>query len=190
MFPRPAIPAAGLRRCLVTALVAASVAGCAADAPPASGPDGTASTPTCLDVIAGGARIFEVAGRGMEPALAAGDRILVVPGKEPQRLDVIVFYYPEGFAGPQEPAVKRVIGLPGETVEVKDGAVHVDGVRLAEPYVYEDEPTTGPGDPARWVIPDDELFVLGDHRQMSADSRTFGSIPTADVLGVVDERCP
>jgi signal peptidase I len=161
------------------ALVAASVAGCAATAPSPSGPAGSAATPTCVDPVSGGARIFEVKGPAMEPGLEPGERILVVPGGEPRRLDVVVFYYPEGFAGPKEPAVKRVIGLPGETVEIEDGAVRVDGT----------VPTYAPGDPARWVVGDDELFVLGDHREMSADSRTFGLIPMTEVLGVVGERC-
>ena len=145
MRPRSAMPAAGPKRCLGMVLLAAAVAGCGAAATPTAAPDGSPSMPTCLDVIAGGARIFEVEGRSMEPALAAGDRILVDPRTEPQRLDVIVFYYPEGFAGPQEPAVKRVIGLPGETVEVKDGAVYVDGVRLAEPLRLRRRADDGPG---------------------------------------------
>jgi signal peptidase I len=86
--------------------------------------------------------------------------------------------------------IKRVIGLPGETVEVKDGAVYVDGTKLAEPYVYDQQPTTTTGDTARWVIPSGDFFVLGDHRESSADSRAFGPIPLTDVLGVVTERCP
>jgi signal peptidase I len=83
-----------------------------------------------------------------------------------------------------------VIGLPGETVEVKDGAVYVEATKLVEPYVYDQQLTTTMGATERWVIPNGELFVLGDHRESSADSRAFGPIPMADVLGVVTERCP
>jgi signal peptidase I len=80
--------------------------------------------------------------------------------------------------------------VPGETVEVKDGGVYVDGTKLVEPYVYDQQPTSTVGETARWVIPDGQLFVVGDHREASADSRAFGPITLADVLGVVTEHCP
>jgi signal peptidase I len=177
-------------RSLGVAVVAVSVAACGAAFSPIPQPSDTASPQSCSDLVLGGARLYAVEQHGMEPRLKPGDRILVAPGKEPQRLDVIVSSYPEAFAGPQELAAKRVIGLPGETVEVRGGAVYVAGMKLEEPYVYEGEPTTSAAEAARWVIPDGELFVLGDHRSMSADSRVFGPIPIADVVGVVSERCP
>jgi signal peptidase I len=100
------------------------------------------------------------------------------------RGDVVVFEPPEAWVqgGPRTPFIKRVIGLPGETVEVKDGAVYVDGTRLPEPYTYDRQPTTA-NDQTRWLIGPDELFVMGDHREASADSRAFGPIQRSTVIG-------
>jgi signal peptidase I len=101
------------------------------------------------------------------------------------RGDIVVFEPPEAWVqgGPRTPFIKRVIGLPGETIEIRDGAVLVDGTELDEPYIYDDQPTTTIDEPARWVIREGELFVMGDHRAASADSRSFGSIAVDTVIG-------
>ena len=101
------------------------------------------------------------------------------------RGDIVVFDPPEAWVqgGPRTPFRKRVIGLPGETVEVKDGGVWIDGVRLDEPYTYDLQPTTASEEPASWVIPAGELFVMGDHRAASADSRAFGPIERSTIIG-------
>jgi len=101
------------------------------------------------------------------------------------RGDIVVFEPPEAWVdgGPKTPFIKRVIGLAGETIEIKDGAVYVDGTRLDEPYTYDLAPTTANEEPARWVIPEGELFVMGDHRAASADSRAFGPIERSTVIG-------
>jgi signal peptidase I len=101
------------------------------------------------------------------------------------RGDIVVFEPPEAWVagGPRTPFIKRVIGLPGETIEVKDGRVYVNGTPLDEPYVYDRQPTTAPEEPASWVVPDGELFVMGDHRAASADSRAFGPISREAVIG-------
>jgi signal peptidase I len=101
------------------------------------------------------------------------------------RGDIVVFEPPEAWVqgGPRTPFIKRVIGVPGETVEIRAGAVYVEGNRLDEPYVYDLQPTTANDEPARWVIPEGELFVMGDHRAASADSRAFGPIPESTVIG-------
>ena len=100
------------------------------------------------------------------------------------RGDIVVFEPPEAWVqgGPRTPFIKRVIGMPGETIEVKDGAVYVDGTRLAEPYLYDLQPTTA-NDQTKWVIGAGELFVMGDHRAASADSRAFGPIQQTSVIG-------
>jgi signal peptidase I len=101
------------------------------------------------------------------------------------RGDIVVFEPPAAWVegGPRTPFIKRVIGLAGESIEIKDGAVYVDGTRLEEPYTYDLQPTTANDEPAIWVVPEDELFVMGDHRAASADSRAFGPIERSTVIG-------
>jgi signal peptidase I len=105
-----------------------------------------------------------------------------------QRGDIIVFDPPSNWTGGTGvPFIKRVIGLPGDHVELRDGAVYVNETRLDEPYVYTDggPPATEPtvGGPAEWLVPDGQLFVMGDHRSQSADSRVFGPIDISHVIG-------
>jgi len=101
------------------------------------------------------------------------------------RGDIVVFEPPEAWVegGPKTPFIKRVIGLPGETIEIRDGAVFIDDVRLDEGYVFDLQPTVASDEPARWVVPEGELFVMGDHRAASADSRAFGTIERSTVIG-------
>lgn len=103
--------------------------------------------------------------------------------------DIIVFEPPESWSqGSTVPFIKRVIGVGGDVIELRDGLVHVNGVELDEGYIFRDE--NGPqqtlpaaGGATRWVVPDGELFVMGDHRQDSADSRNFGPIQISHVVG-------
>jgi signal peptidase I len=101
----------------------------------------------------------------------------------------VVFSPPSDWTQDPTPFIKRVIGLPGDRVEIKDdGKVYVNGVALDEPYTYKNaagvnEPTTTLTDQSSWVVPAGELFVMGDHRQKSADSRAFGPIPESNVIG-------
>jgi signal peptidase I len=85
-----------------------------------------------------------------------------------------------GLSTPRSEFIKRVIGLPGETIEISAGRVIVDGVALDEPYLKPGErmPDFGPV-----VIPQGEVFVMGDNRSASQDSRFFGPIPTEDIVG-------
>jgi signal peptidase I len=106
------------------------------------------------------------------------------------RGDIVVFDPPADWGDSNTPFIKRVIGEPGDTVEIRDdGLVYVNGAALDEPYLYSDEvdgqpqPTTAPLDEAKWTVPEGELFLMGDHRQNSADSRTFGPVPIDRVIG-------
>jgi signal peptidase I len=106
------------------------------------------------------------------------------------RGDIVVFNPPQSWTANPTPFIKRVIGLPGDVVEVReDGFVYVNDVRLDEDgYTYANdaglnEPTVGPPDQSRWVVPAGQLFVMGDHRKESADSRAFGPIRVSDVVG-------
>jgi signal peptidase I len=122
----------------------------------------------------------------MVPTLQVKDRLFVRlwDGYQPQTQDVVVFYAPPYARQGRNPddnilVVKRVIGLPGQTVEVKDGVVWVDDTPLEEPYISEPaEYRFGPA-----TVPPDELFVLGDNRNASFDSHLWGFLPQSYLLG-------
>jgi signal peptidase I len=107
-----------------------------------------------------------------------------------KRGDIVVFTPPPDWVQEDNtPFIKRVIGLGGDTVEVRDGRVVINNHNFDEPYLFAPspseptEPTTVPTGDERWVIPQGEVFLMGDHRQNSADSRQFGPVPVAQVIG-------
>ena len=137
------------------------------------------------------AQPFRVEGQSMEQTFVENDYVLVdrLTGRwSPYaRGQVVVLQPPAGVAEGNDPFIKRVIGVGGDTVEVRDGQVFVNGVALDEPYLFRNdagvvEPTQA-GNQTRWVVPEGELFVMGDHRQVSEDSRVFGPIPVSSVIG-------
>jgi signal peptidase I len=124
----------------------------------------------------------KVEGTSMAPLLSDQERIFInkfVYRFEPiQRGDVVVFWYPLDRT---KSFIKRVIGLPGETVEIRQGAVSVNGQVVPEPYVprqYEDLSDFGPV-----RVPKDSYFVMGDHRISSNDSRVFGPVANRFIYG-------
>ncbi len=115
----------------------------------------------------------------MKPTLQPGEFVLVNKiaykiGK-PQVGDIIVFHYPRN---PVEDYIKRVIGLPGDTVTVINNTVSVNGTVLDEPYIAAE-----PNYQGTWVVPADQLFVLGDNRNQSSDSHSWGFVPMNLVVG-------
>jgi signal peptidase I len=116
----------------------------------------------------------------MQPTLYAGDFIIVNKLAyrlgEPGRGDVIIFHYPPDPN--REPYIKRVIGLPGEMVRVERGKVYVNNVLLKEPYI-----SAAPSYEGSWRVPEDSLFVLGDNRNSSSDSHSWGMVPLKNVIG-------
>jgi signal peptidase I len=139
------------------------------------------------------AQPYQVQQNSMERTLEPGQYVLVdklTPRWDDYgRGDVVVFNPPASWTDDTTPFIKRVIGLPGDRVEVKDdGLVYVNGLPLEEGYTFANdegvnEPTTASLDQQSWVVPEGELFVMGDHRQKSADSRVFGPISISNVIG-------
>lgn len=139
------------------------------------------------------AQPFKVQGASMEMTLMPDEYVLIdklTPLWAPYaRGDIIVLDPPvDGSTDDETPFIKRVIGLPDDHVQLKDGIVYVNGTALDEPYTFiEDgvrqttEPT--PGGPSEWLVPPGHLLVMGDHRQDSADSRAFGTIEISHVIG-------
>jgi len=98
------------------------------------------------------------------------------------RGDIIVFKAPGRYSADGTPFIKRVIGVAGDRVEVKEDGAWIDGIRLVEPYV-DGYPTQPEGKESSWEVGPGELFVMGDHRDASVDSRSFGVIRVDDVIG-------
>lgn len=155
-------------------------------------------------------RNFKVDGSSMDPTLESGQFLLVnkliyqridmgrlssiVPFWQadedsvryaihpPERGEVIVFEFPDRIeSNPRKDFVKRVIGLPGETVEVKDGVPYVDGVALEEPYLASKDHSNG----RRIELGAGEYYVMGDNRAHSNDSRAWGAVPEENLRGKV-----
>lgn len=127
-----------------------------------------------------------VASDSMEPTLAAGDVVLVDRRDGAtaalHRGDLVTFRRP----GTGEESLKRVVALPGESVAIVDAVLQVDGVPVAEPYV--DFSEWDGMFTARVVVPEGSVYVLGDNRLASVDSRDFGPVPLHDVDGRVAVR--
>lgn len=123
-----------------------------------------------------------VEGTSMLPELRDQDRLFInkfaYHFEDISRGDVVVFHYPRD---PSKSYIKRVIALPGDTLDIDDGRVYVNGRRVPEPYVpreYQD----GRSQP-EMVIPAKEYFVMGDHRSISSDSRDFGPVERDLIYG-------
>lgn len=139
------------------------------------------------------AQPYQVKQQSMEKTLEP-DQYVLVDKLTPRfdtyaRGEIIVFTPPDDWSqGDGTPFIKRIIGVGGDTIEIRDGLVYVNDVALEEPYLYAGdddvpEPTLTTIDPPLWDVPIGELFVMGDHRSHSADSRAFGSIPVDSVVG-------
>ena len=150
---------------------------------------------------------FYIPSASMEPTLRSGDRVLVEKVSfrfgEPKRGDVVVFEREVDTTLPEEDSfiddisngirelfgfptegtqdfIKRVIAVEGQTVEVREGVLHINAQPVEEPYLPEG---TGTTDFPEYTVPDGEIFVMGDNRGNSDDSRSFGGFPVEDVIG-------
>ena len=126
------------------------------------------------------AQATRVEGQSMEPNLYNNERLIIEKVtyrfREPQRGDIVVLRPPQRST---VPLIKRVIGLPGDTVEIHDNRVYVNGEPLREDYL--DQPTKGLMPPR--LVPEGFVLVLGDNRRASNDSRAFGMIAEDDIIG-------
>ncbi len=115
----------------------------------------------------------------MLPTLQPGEFIIV--NKMAYKLgeikggDIVVFHFPQD---PREDYIKRVIGVPGDTITVENGKVLVNNRPLTEPYISAPPQYTG-----TWTVPEDKLFVLGDNRNQSSDSHSWGFVPLENLVG-------
>lgn len=123
-----------------------------------------------------------VEGSSMEPSLQ-NEQVLLVSKLaykfgEPQRGDIIIFPPPH-ILNPEKDYIKRIIGLPGETVEVRNGVVYINDIPLDEPYITEPANSNF----AKTTVPANEYFVLGDYRNNSLDSRSGWTVPYDTIVG-------
>ncbi len=127
-----------------------------------------------IDAVVARVRVENIS---MQPTLKPGEFVLVhklaYRFGEIQRGDIVVFHY-----SPQEDYIKRVIGLPGDMVEIADGLVKVNGYPLKEPYINAPPMYNG-----TWEVPEGKVFVLGDNRNQSSDSHTWGFVPIENIVG-------
>ncbi len=124
----------------------------------------------------------KVEGTSMQPRLVDQERIFVnrfiYRFSEIRRGDVVVFWYPRDRS---KSFIKRILGIPGDEVEIRRGSVYVNGTKIDEPYLdpqYRDQDSLG-----RRIVPPDRYFVLGDHRSSSNDSRNWGFVPGELIYG-------
>lgn len=129
-----------------------------------------------IDAVFARVKVLNVS---MQPTLVEGNIILVnklaYKFGEMQTGDVVIFHAPNNRS---EDFIKRLIGKPGDIVEVRDGQVFVNSVLLDEPYI-----ATPPQYDGSWVVPEGTIFVLGDNRNQSSDSHSWGFVPLEDVVG-------
>lgn len=151
---------------------------------------------------------FKIPTGSMEDNLKIGDHIIVnkfiygpwgdaplkklVPLREVERGDIIVFRYP---LQPDTDFVKRVVGMPGDTIEIRDKKVSINGRPLVEPYVIHEDPQIYPLQPALpepyrsrdqfgpYTVPEGQYFAMGDNRDRSSDSRYWGTVPRSMIKG-------
>lgn len=135
----------------------------------------------------------QVNGNSMWPSFFSGEYLLTdkisYRFSDPGRGEVIVFHAPEGARCPQElqcDFVKRIIGLPGESLEISGGLVLIDGRQLLEPYLDQAETLPSPTEDLTSLkvqLDDNQYFVMGDNRDHSSDSRSWGSVNRKEIVG-------
>jgi signal peptidase I len=127
---------------------------------------------------------FKIEGDSMKPLLRDQERVLISklaarPGKL-HRFDIVVLYKPDE---PEKSLIKRIVGLPGEIIEIRGGEVLINDKPLKQPFAGDPELAKAPSDMKALLIPRGTYFVMGDNRLISFDSRLFGPVPEKYVFG-------
>ena len=127
---------------------------------------------------------YIVEGQSMEPTFSNNDYLVtekvLFKMRAPQRGEVVIFHPPEN---PEINYIKRVVGLPGETVAIREGGVHINGRKILEPYlVSKDTTALSRGKEYTATLGSDEYFLMGDNRNHSRDSREIGAIPLQNIV--------
>jgi signal peptidase I len=123
-------------------------------------------------------KFLEVISSSMEPTLSIGDRIISIKVEDIKRKDIVILYPPKGK---KEILTKRVIGLPGENLKIKDGFVYINGEKIEEPYIKE-KPNY---EIEEIKIPTGKYFLLGDNRNESEDSSIWGPVEKEKIIGKI-----
>ncbi|MDT2820310.1 signal peptidase I [Enterococcus devriesei] len=134
-----------------------------------------------------------VKGDSMDPTLADGERVIALKNTEVKRFDIVTFPAPDD---PGKNYIKRVIGLPGDTIEYKSDQLYINGKKVAEPYLDQFKKELTDDQPLTYdfnlkdlfgaeKVPAGELFVLGDNRRISKDSRIIGMIKEKNIMADV-----
>ena len=121
---------------------------------------------------------YRIDGNSMNPTLFNGQYLLINNVSyyldEPERGDIVVFRHPDQDLN----LIKRVIGVPGDQIQIRDREVRVNGILIDEPYIKESPAYSG-----SWEVPENTLFVLGDNRNNSSDSHSWDVLPEENLLG-------
>jgi signal peptidase I len=138
-------------------------------------------------IVTFGFQIARVDGRSMEPTLRDQDRLVVdklaYRFADPQPGDIVMLIYPRD---PSQIFVKRVVGLPGDTIRIENGRVLRNGMALPDQFIPPEDQSTG--SLADHVVEQGHYFVMGDHRNNSSDSREWGDVPRMYILGKIRVR--
>ena len=122
---------------------------------------------------------FRIEGASMQPTLQEGQYLIVNRLSyfldEPERGDIIVLHFPNDRS---RDFIKRIIGLPGDTIKISNGEVWVNGALVNEPYIKDPSPNN-----QTWTVTEDHYFVMGDNRRNSSDSRSWSYLPEDDIIG-------
>jgi signal peptidase I len=130
--------------------------------------------------------VFVVSGESMEPNFHDKEYLLVnkigYTISTPKRGDVVVFKFPGEL---DQKYIKRVVGLPGDTIEIKNNGVYVNNQKLLESYIPVTTQTAPLVNQTKWTVKDKEYFVMGDNRENSNDSRVWGVLPKEYLIGKI-----